>query len=355
MITDRTVALLRAFGTPHQRGAAHGSQLAGELRAFLDDDLCRLNRLLPQPTTLAELGPMLAAYREQLALGTPQLLAEIDGLADGAALSRDEALLLQLRREITGYQRIPTHGDCTTYARVGDQPGIGTVLAQTVDLNGNLDDVLNVLHTGTGSGRESLVLSFGGLLGYLGLNSDGLAIGINLVLGGRWGPGIPPYLLIRHLLDTTGSVAEALATLPGLNIASSRTLTLLDQQEVACVEILDNQLRVVRGRSSVHTNHFLQPDFAARDELNPFALNSSRQRLDAARQRLATLPEASPGEAHFALLSQPPICVADRGDIRAERTVATVVMYPERGEFHLRPGGLPSTKPLLFTLPVSAG
>ena len=62
-------------------------------------------------------------------------------------------------------------------------------------------------------GRRSLLLSFGGLLGYLGINSDGLAIGLNLVLGGDWGPGIPPYLAIRHLLDSAGSVAEALELL----------------------------------------------------------------------------------------------------------------------------------------------
>ena len=355
MITDKTVAPVLALGTPYQRGEAHGSQCAAELRAFLDDDLCRLNRLLPQPTTLVELAPLLAAYRDQLALGTPQLLAEIDGLAAGAGISQDEALLLQLRREIMGFQRIPTLGDCTTYARVGDQPGTGTVLAQTVDLNGNLDEVLNVLRTGTKAGHQSLVLSFGGLLGYLGLNSNGLAIGINLVLGGRWGPGIPPYLLIRHLLDTTGSVAEALAVLPSLNVASSRTLTLLDRQEVACVEILDNQLRIARGRSSVHTNHFLQPDFAVREELNPFALNSSRQRLQKASEGLAMLPAASGAEAHFELLSQPPICVADRGDIRAERTVATVVMFPDLGELHVRPGGLPSTESHLFTLSLPVG
>lgn len=351
MIIENTVALVTATGTPYQRGHAHGTRLAADLRAFVEDDLCRLNRLLPEATTLAALAPQLAAYREQLAAGTPDLLAEIAGLADGAGLSPDEALLLQLRREIMGFTRIPTMGDCTTYAKVGERPGPGTVLAQTVDLNGNLDDVLSVLHTGDGSGgRQALVLSFGGLLGYLGLNSDGLAIGINLVLGGQWGPGIPPYLVIRHLLDTTGSVEEALAELPRLNIASSRTLTLLDRHQVACVEILDNQLRVRQGRHSVHTNHFLEPDFVPRDDLNPFARNSSRQRLDRATSGLAALPESADARTHLELLSAVPIWVPDRGDIRAERTVAAVVMFPELGELHLRPGYAPQSACQVFSL-----
>ena len=104
-----------------------------------------------------------------------------------------EAVLLQVRREILGYQKLPTMGDCTTYARTGPDP----VLAQTVDLNGDLDDHIAVLDVATGA-RRSLVLSFGGLLGYLGVNDAGLAVGLNLVLGGAVAaraaavPGDPP-------------------------------------------------------------------------------------------------------------------------------------------------------------------
>ena len=137
------------------------------------------------------------------------------------------------------------------------------------------------------------MLSFGGLLGYLGVNSDGLAIGLNLVLGGDWRPGLPPYLAIRHLLDQAGSVAEALAILPGLPLASSRSLTLCDSGSVACAEIVDNELRLVEpgGEIGVHTNHLLHPDLTPRDALNVFARNSSRLRLTAGQAALAELTE----------------------------------------------------------------
>ena len=86
------------------------------------------------------------------------------------------------------------------------------MLAQTIDLSGDLDDQITVLEIArTGSSRRVLMLSFGGLLGYLGLNSDGLTIGLNLVLAGDWRPGLPPYLVIRHLLDTAASVGDAIA------------------------------------------------------------------------------------------------------------------------------------------------
>ena len=354
------VPFVEAAGEPFDIGYRHGVARAAGLHAFIDDDLCRINRLAPAPVSLDTMRPALAEYGAKIEAAAPRLSEEIDGLARGAGISRELAVLLQARREIIGYQRVPARGDCTTYASVSAGPGGGPVLAQTVDLNGNLDDQIAVLAVGLpGSRRRALVLSFGGLLGYLGVNSDGLAIGLNLVLGGEWQPGLPPYLAIRHLLDTASSVAEALRILPGLPLASSRSLTLCDPSTVACVEILNGQVRAVgpQQRSDAgpsacwHTNHYLHPDFTAADELNVFARNSSVQRLAACESRLAGLAGAGAGaEQHFELLAQPPVCVADTGDIRREKTVAAVVMLPDRGELHLRPGNPSQRQTQLFRL-----
>jgi hypothetical protein len=339
-----TAPFIRATGGPFEIGYQHGAARAAPLRAFLDDGVARISKLAPAPVSRPALSPVLAEYDALITAAAPRLAEEISGLAEGAGISREEAVLLQVRRELIGYQRVPvpSRGDCTTYASLIAGPGGEPVLAQTVDLNGDLDDQIAVLDIGlSGSGRRALLLSFGGLLGYLGVNSDGLAIGLNLVLGGEWGPGLPPYLAIRHLLDNAGCVADALAILAGLPLASSRSLMLCDPASAACAELLDGQVRLVEAAELVHTNHFLHPDFTRRDQLNVFARNSSLQRLKAATAGLAAVSRAGAGagvEEHFELLSQPPICVAGEGDIRRERTVAAVVLLPCRGELHLRPG-----------------
>jgi len=355
MTGPATIPLVRAEGDPFAIGRCHGAARAGPLRAFIDDSLCRLNRVMQPPVSMEELLPTIAAYDEEIAKATPDLAEEVEGLARGAGISRAHASLLQLRREIMGYRKIPTLGDCTTYARAGagggDGCGGGPVLAQTVDLNGNLDDQISVLEVArAGSRRRALVLSFAGLLGYLGLNSDGLAVGLNLVLGGQWRPGLPPYLAIRHLLDTAASVDEAVAALRGMRLASSRSITLCDPTKAAYVEVVEDDLRVVEAAQTAHTNHLLHDDLAPRDELNVFARNSSLRRLDACRAGLAALPPQAGVEDHFALLSAPPICVPDGGDIRIERTVATVVMLPSRGELYVRPGDPSAAKTQAFTL-----
>jgi acyl-CoA:6-aminopenicillanic acid acyl transferase len=354
------VPFIDAAGEPFDAGYRHGTALAARLHAFIEDGLCRVSRLAPAPVSLAELRPALAEYGSRIAAAAPRLSEEIDGLARGAGISRDLAVLLQARREIIGYQRVPARGDCTTYASLSAGPGGGPVLAQTVDLNGDLDDQIAVLAVGApGSRRRALVLSFGGLLGYLGVNSDGLAIGLNLVLGGEWRPGLPPYLAIRHLLDSAGSVAEALRILPGLPLASSRSLTLCDPSTVACVEILGDQVRVLEPQQRPpagppacwHTNHYLHPDFTAHDELNVFSRNSSVLRLTACQSRLAGFAgTGGDAERHFALLARPPVCVAGTGDIRREKTVAAVVMLPGRCELHVRPGNPALSETQVFRL-----
>lgn len=328
--------LVELSGPPHARGAAHGRALAGRLHGFLDDSLARLGRLGDRPVDLDSLRPDIAAHRDVVAAVLPDLAEEVDGLAAGARIERDAAWLLQLRREVMGYSRV-TGGDCTTYASVRGRP----VLAQTVDLNGDLDDQIAVLAV-SGPRRRSLVLSFGGLLGYLGVNDAGVAVGLNLVLGGDWAPGVPPYLAIRHVLDTADSVDRAVETLCGLELASSRSFMVCGEGRAVCVEALGAQRRVLEGGDLAHTNHFLHPDFAARDEINVFAKNSSRRRLQAVLE--AGVPEAGDTAAHHRLLSTPPVLVPDNGDIRRERTVAAVVMRPDLGEMRLWPGD-PSAVP----------
>jgi hypothetical protein len=330
------VPFVRAAGEPVECGYRLGRARGAALRQFVEDGLCRLHHVMPSRVSMDSLQPMLGAYRAEIAAATPLLHEEMCGLAEGAEISVEHALLLQLRREVMGYQRVPTMGDCTTYARSEDDH---PVLAQTIDLNGDLDDQISVFEVArTGSARRVLVLSFGGLLGYVGVNSDGLTIGLNLVLGGAWRPGVPPYLAIRHVLDTASSVEEAIDVLGGLRLASSRSLTLCDTAHAACIEVLGDDLRVVQIGQTAHTNHFLHSDFEPRDELNVFARNFSKLRLETCLERLEGLARDADVEEHFALLSAPPICVEDMGDIRRERTVAAVVMRPDRGELHVRPG-----------------
>lgn len=336
------VPFIELAGRPRERGLAHGGAIAGRLRAFLDDSLARLDHLIDQPLDRGSVRRAIATHRDAVAEALPDLAEEVDGLAAGADIDHDEAWLLQLRRELLGYSRV-TAGDCTTYTSVRGRP----ILAQTVDLNGNLDDQIAVLAV-SGARHRSLVLSFGGLLGYLGVNDAGVAIGLNLVIGGAWTPGVPPYLAIRHILDNADSVDQAVEILGGLKLASSRSFTICGVDRAVCVEALGEERRILERADLIHTNHFLHPDFAVHDEINVFAKNSSKRRLEAVHA--VGIPRADDVEGHHRLLSGRPINVADNGDIRRERTVAAVMLHPDTGELRLWPGDPAVEKEHLWAL-----
>lgn len=332
-------------GTYFEIGAQHGVAHRQRIHDFLADDLARINALLYQPVTLEALAPRLRTYWEYIASCLPDAADELRGIAAGAEISLDEALVLQLRRELVGYQKIRradgrkisvASGDCTTFGRV--EPA-GSVLGQTVDLNGHMTRELTVLRIRHARrDHRTLLLSFTGLLGYLGMNSHGLAVGLNLVLAGEWRPGIPGYMAIRHLLDRATSVDQALQLLDMLPLASSRALMLCDARRLVVVELMTDDKRIIEGPELAHTNHFLHPDFIPHDEINPFAHASSLRRLEACRAGLAALPVGCGADAYFDLLAEPPIYVDGDDDVRRECTVASVVMQPGRGRMTVRQG-----------------
>ncbi|MCR6480868.1 C45 family peptidase [Variovorax sp. ZS18.2.2] len=328
--------LVRASGSRFELGVQIGTAQRGAIHRFLGRRLAGLEVLAAHVGDVQALRREIGRHMRVIERSLPGMAQELNGLAHGAEISVSDAYLLQLRRELTGYQSVrPAAGDCTTFGRLG---GTSTVLGQTIDLNGDLHAELCVLDlTHAASGRRLLMASFTGLLGYLGMNDRGLAIGLNLVLGGDWQPGIPGYMAIRHLLDECASVDECIALLRQLPLASSRALMITDGRRLVVVEYILNSVRVTEHKTScVHANHFLHPDFHSRDELNPFARTSSLRREQACTTALRSLGTDATASACFAFLQTPPLHVEGNGDMRRECTVGAVVMHPLLGRFAIR-------------------
>jgi len=202
--------------------------------------------------------------------------------------------------------------------------------------------VVSALRVMPGKGRIGCTLmSFTGLTGYLGMNDAGLCIGLNLVLGGEWRPGIPGYMAIRHLLDKAQDAEDALALLRTLPLASSRSLTLADAQQTLVVEYLPGEFDHWRMDQCVHTNHFLSPMFRERDCLNTFARTSSVRRLSACQERLDSLSHESRAEHYLDMLGASPVYVRPNGDIRRDCTVGAALMFPSNRALHVV-GGHPA-------------
>ena len=336
-------------GSPEDRGHRLGLAQKAQISHFLGEKLARLNYGRSEPLTREGIAKQLRAYGDAIAASTPRLWREIVAFSEAAEISREDAILLQTRREMMGYTRFPAAGDCTSLVRVKPQAAF---LAQTVDLTGEMQEHIQLLHLAGEdiAGGRAIIVSFTGLLGYLGMNAAGLAVGLNLVLAGDWAPGLPPYLAIRHLIDRAHSVEEGIEILSGLPLASSRNFVLCDCNSAAMVEYACGRFSVMSAADLCHANHFVDPDFAKIDALNVFAQNSSRARHASAEQVLAEHPGHPSARSMLNALSAAPINVQGARDMTRERTVAAVMMSPRAGEMVLRRGDPAHAKDETFTL-----
>jgi isopenicillin-N N-acyltransferase-like protein len=333
-MTVPRLPVLRVSGTPYEIGCQHGSRFAAEIRAFLEDGLARVNLLRREPLGREEATVVVDRHRVWIEAQLPDLAEEIHGLAAGAGISYSEAILLQLRRELIHADAAGC--DCTC---VGDLDGNGrAVLAQNVDLAGDMAAqalVLQVMPADRSQPRLCM-FTFKGLCGYLGVNSAGLAIGLAMVTAADWRPGVPPYLLIRHLLGQR-SIDGVLTEIRRIRRASSRYLMVAQGRQVLGIEMTVDDERLLTGTPLVHTNHFLHPDLLARDALEDPALTGSRRRAATMARLLASgeSPAVALADHHRHPFG---ICAHGEGIPTRVDTVAAVVLRPHARELQALAG-----------------
>ncbi|KYF97890.1 hypothetical protein BE20_36900 [Sorangium cellulosum] len=333
------------------RGLQHGESLRAEIQQFVGDDFARVNRVRHVPLSPAQLRAVIDAHRRVIEEDVPELARELEGLARGAGIRYEEALLLQLRRELVGAPAGDAGGDCSTIAHCDSR---GRWLAQTVDQDGLIADlgiVLRILPEREGL-PEILMFTFAGLLGFMGINSFGLGVAINLLTSESEGPGVPPYLLIRRILASS-SAEQAVELLNGIRRASARAFTVSGPDRLVCCEFTPRRLRSWSpGSTFLRTNHFLHEDLMPDERLNLFSRNGSRRRLEILT---AGLPSAVDDASTFALLSDHSLfptglCAHAEGDIRRPDTVAGVILRPEEGTISAVKGHPCSGAPRTFQL-----
>jgi len=259
----QTFPLIEVSGSPYEMGYQHGAQAAKLIERYLRwiEKLTGKLRDLLSRNALVFL-PAIEAL-------SPAYVEEVRGLADGADISFEEALLCQVRSEAA---RIG-EGGCTAFALTGSATADGQPLAgQNQDLEPEFSDVAILLRVKPNDGRpRALMFTFAGQLGYAGMNEYGLALFNNALFDYDWQMGLPRQPLKRVILEK-GTVEECIDLLRRHRTCSAANVLLGDGQgEIAGIEIRPDG--IVRFQDDhpdycLHTNHYLT------DQFIPFETNS---------------------------------------------------------------------------------
>ena len=332
MTATHTFPLIEVSGTAYEMGYQHGAQAADLIQRYLLlterfaglslEQLCQ-NALLFLPCL------------EQL---SPPYVEEVRGLAAGAGISFEAALLCQARLEAAGQ----SDEGCSAFALTGSatldqQPLAG----QNQDLPPEYSDVAMLLHVKPTDGRpRALIFTFAGQLGYAGMNQHGVALFANALYDYRWQLGLPKYPMQRVLLEQS-TVEAGIAVLNQHPLCSANNFVLADGHgHIVDVEVRPEGIALFEDAHPdrrLHTNHHLTPQFSA---LETNSLADSCPRLD----RLQTLIQQHWGRITVDILkhiladhAHDPSGICRHGD-SGMHTISGYIAEPSRGVLHVRRG-----------------
>jgi len=329
---------IKVAGSPYEMGYQHGQTCDDRIKKFVE--LIIKGASDGKSVTRQDVLNRTKVFQPLFEEYCPKLVEEIRGLADGARIPFEEALLLQIRGEINNV----CSSGCTAYAISGEGTANGEIIiGQNSDMTPVMEELGIVLHLTPEKGQNIIMWTFGGHLGYHGMNSAGVAHFANALSGGPgWQFGLPHYPVKRRMLEQA-TVAECLRLLDNTQVCSSGNYVLTG----GCRTIIDVEL-TPEGYATlddagegfiVHTNHFLSPRFATFDT-DARSSPDSFERLN----RLRTLIKNEYGSITVESVKgflrdheNPPISICRHLNEQNpnSKTVASMITEPESGRFHV--------------------
>jgi isopenicillin-N N-acyltransferase-like protein len=335
--------LYSACGAPRTLGRLHGEQARAQIRAFIENlgDTLKLPRGQLRERALRFL-PLFERH-------CPQLVDEVHGLAAGAAIPLAEALAVQIRGELG---HVPA-GGCTTFVIAGRGTASGQVLiGQNSDVEPELQDFAYVLRLQPEAKPAVLMWTFGGMLGYHGLNAAGVAHFANSLGGGpAWRMALPHYPVKRRMLEQR-SLDDVLGLLGQMPVCSNGNYVLCDGAgHIADVELTTEGFAIHEDPPDgfiAHSNHFVcaphaSPAADAASVPDSFPRLARMRSLIAGRFGGITIEDLkrflADHDGQPTSICRHPHAGPDHASVSARsRTAASLIAEPAAGRLHVARG-----------------
>lgn len=257
-------------GTAYENGKAHGAQLkeqvAAQLEAWQQAMHSNLGLTLDSMRSIAyEHTGFVSAIQAH----TPELLEEINGIADGAEVDRDLVLVFNLGEEIYSFCNRPIES-CSNIAGQNDTEVL-------LSYNQDLPDFLH------GDNRPVVLkhdnycaFAFPGSIGISGVSST-VAVSCNsLPMLNMNEAGIPLSFAVRRILQEQ-SLPAALYFLDSIPLAIPQNLLLTTHNQIIDLELSRNEIteyKTTRNNKLIaHTNHPLVNNDSKYSTSTPYQCN----------------------------------------------------------------------------------
>jgi isopenicillin-N N-acyltransferase-like protein len=209
VLATEPIPIVLVEGEARERGRQHGELAGDRVRRSVEGYMRRFEHF-------AGLKPRVArrrgeAYAESIAAYDPEILEEIYGVAEGADCHAGDLMAVNCRSELMFGSSAPL--ECTSF---GLQPEITatrrTYVGQNWDWAPDVKASLILLVVKQPPRPTAVILDEAGMVGRMGMNSAGIALATNTLIGEDSGTGVPYNVLLRGVLNSR-SLAEAIGAL----------------------------------------------------------------------------------------------------------------------------------------------
>jgi isopenicillin-N N-acyltransferase-like protein len=348
-----TIKVVELSGQGRDLGRAHGESLREQITEFCETIFEVYKAKLRPSIDRSDLIELSMKNAWILKRYSPSLYEEIEGIAEGANRSLSEVLLINsfleiedlISPQVSHKLLSPKMKGCTTFnVRSRASSNSIPILGQTYDMESYFGRYNTLLKIKAPDSRSFLIYSLAGVLGLNGLNSDGVALVINKLVGVDSREGVIYPFLVRQALSQK-NISEALGSLLFAPRASSMCWQLSSQEGVSfCLETTAAKYAILPFRDSLaHTNHFLDPYLKNFEAEGWLTTGSTFVRLQVAQEYLDDFCGRIEVEGLKNLcqnhVSRPgSICChasPDQPDYVTYQTISAVIIEPTNGIIHL--------------------
>ena len=344
----KKIRVLKVSGSPFEMGFQHGAAHKEAIVAFarervhLSGDPKWTGQGLSEGEVLT-LADACVAEHERYA---PHLLEELRGVGDSTGLSLAELIIVGgftdfidlVHNAKVSPALVPAHAgadNCTAFLvpgeRAANQKGF---YGQTWDMHDTATPHVVMLR-GEPEGKPAfLAFTTVGCVGMMGMNSEGVAVGVNNLSGADGQVGVTWPFVVRKMLEQSNA-KDALTCITSAKLAGAHNYLLMDKSGTGySVEAMPTATYVTELGSDplVHTNHCLFDSTHTVERKREAApQGSSEARL---RKGYDSLAKDGLTEEDLQALTRDPeaVCVSSKPPLHIE-TCGAAVMRPATGDF----------------------
>ena len=267
--------LIELSGAPHARGVAYGRAAAERVHRSLDLYRGELARRGVKPEQVHKLARDFAPH---VAAFDPAYLEEMQGIAEGAAVTLEDVIFINCRTEMMFGARtmieLGKADGCTAAIVLPEASADGELIhAHNWDWRQECVDTGVVLKIRRDQGPDMLIFVEAGGLARHGLNANGVSVTGNYLgcdRDFRTGGRVPLALLRRRFLEA-GNLADAMRSAWGSHLACSTNVMLAHAPgkgvgEAVNLEMAPDEIFWITPQDGilVHANHWISPVAQAR-------------------------------------------------------------------------------------------